>query len=57
VVEVNVDDAYCVVEPGVTYFDMHDYLEKHKLRKHVWIDVPDLGGGSMVGNASERGVG
>lgn len=57
VLDVNVEGAYCLVEPGVTYFDMHNYLEKHDLRKHVWLDVPDLGGGSMVGNAVERGVG
>ncbi|KAF1978120.1 putative D-lactate dehydrogenase [Bimuria novae-zelandiae CBS 107.79] len=57
ILEVNVEGAYAVVEPGVTYFDMHEYLEQHDLRKHVWLDVPDLGGGSIIGNASERGVG
>lgn len=36
---------------------MHKYLEENDLRKHVWLDVLDLGGGSMVGNAVERGVG
>lgn len=36
---------------------MHDYLEERGLREHVWLDVPDLGGGSIIGNACERGVG
>jgi hypothetical protein len=30
---------------------MHEYLEKHNLRDRVWLDVPDLRGGSFIGNA------
>lgn len=57
VLEVNTEGAYAVVEPGVTYFELHEYLEKRGLREKVWLDVPDLGGGSVIGNAVERGVG
>ncbi|KAJ4856787.1 FAD binding domain-containing protein [Trichoderma breve] len=57
VLEVNTEGAYALVEPGVTFFDMHKYLEKNNLREKVWLDVPDLGGGSIIGNALERGVG
>lgn len=57
VLEVNTKDTYAVVEPGVTYFELHEYLEKRGLRDKVWLDVPDLGGGSIIGNAVERGVG
>ncbi|KAK6068101.1 vanillyl-alcohol oxidase [Seiridium cupressi] len=57
VLEVNTDAAYALVEPGVSYFDLHDYLVKNNLREKVWTDVPDLGGGSVMGNALERGVG
>lgn len=39
VLEVNVDGAFALVEPGVTFFDLHEYLEKHNLREKVWIDV------------------
>jgi hypothetical protein len=39
ILEVNTEDAYALVEPGVTYFDLHEYLEKHNLREKVWIDV------------------
>jgi hypothetical protein len=42
---------------GVTFYDMHNYLVEHGLRDKLWLDVPDLGGGSMLGNTLERGVG
>ncbi|RAH82718.1 aryl-alcohol oxidase [Aspergillus japonicus CBS 114.51] len=57
ILEVNVEGAYCIVEPGVTFHDLHNYLVQHNLREKVWIDVPDLGGGSILGNMLERGVG
>ncbi|KAB8073642.1 hypothetical protein BDV29DRAFT_191603 [Aspergillus leporis] len=57
VLEVNAESAYALVEPGVSFFDLHEYLVKHNLRDKVWADVPDLGGGSVIGNTLERGVG
>ena len=57
ILNVDVDGAYALVEPGVTFFDLHDYLVKNKLRDKLWIDTPDLGGGSILGNTIERGVG
>ncbi|KAJ2900243.1 hypothetical protein MKZ38_002525 [Zalerion maritima] len=57
ILEVDVEGAYALVEPGVTYMDMHKHLEETGLLKELWLDVPDLGGGSMIGNAVERGVG
>lgn len=57
VLEVNTEGAFALVEPGVTFADLHEYLEAHNLREKVWLDVPDLGGGSIIGNAIERGVG
>lgn len=45
-----------LVEPGVTYQDIHDYIEANNLP--YWIDVPTVGPiVSMVGNTLERGVG
>ena len=45
-----------MVEPGVTYQQIHDYIEEHNLP--YWIDVPTVGPiVSMVGNTLERGVG
>ena len=57
VLSCDVDGAYMFVEPGVTFFDAYDYLVKNNLRDKLWLDVPDLGGGSIIGNAVERGVG
>jgi hypothetical protein len=37
--------------------DLHNYLVENNLRDKLWIDTPDLGGGSVVGNTIERGVG
>jgi 4-cresol dehydrogenase (hydroxylating) len=55
VLEVNDDHGYAIIEPGVTYFDLHGYLKSIDSRH--WIDVPDLGWGSVLGNATERGRG
>jgi FAD/FMN-containing dehydrogenase len=57
ILKVDVDGAYALVEPGVTYMDLHQYLVDNNLRDKLWIDVPDLGGGSVLGNTTERGVG
>ncbi len=54
---VEIDDArgYAIVEPGVSYFDLYRYIEDHGL--NVWIDTPDPGWGSVIGNALDHGVG
>ena len=57
VLKVDVDGAFALVEPGVTFSDLHNYLVENGLRDKLWIDVPDLGGGSVLGNTLERGVG
>lgn len=55
VLEVDDRRNFCVVEPGVSYFDLYDHVTKHG--KKVIVDVPDPGWGSPVGNALDRGVG
>jgi hypothetical protein len=57
VLECDVDGAYMLVEPGVTFFDAYDDLVKNMLTDKPWLDVPDLGGSSIDGNVVERGVG
>ncbi|OQU99894.1 FAD binding domain-containing protein [Cladophialophora immunda] len=57
ILTVDVEGAYALVEPGVRFSDLHDYLVDNNLRDKLWIDVPDLGGGSVLGNTCERGVG
>ncbi|KAF9876401.1 putative alpha methylacyl-CoA racemase [Colletotrichum karsti] len=57
IIEVNADDCYCLVEPGVTYLQMQKYLNDNGLSDKVWLDSPELGFGSMIGNALDHGVG
>lgn len=45
----------CLLEPGVSYFKLYDEIKKHGYDMRV--DRPDIGGGSILGNALERGVG
>lgn len=54
---IKVDDRLCyaVVEPGVTFFDLFEYIKEHKL--NVWMSVPALGWGSVLGNMLDRGYG
>ncbi len=44
VLEVNEDDAYCLLEPGVTFQGLYDHLVSKGLEDKLWIDMPDLGG-------------
>jgi len=55
ILEVNETNATCLVEPGVSYFDMYRHIREHKLK--LWIDCPDPGWGSLIGNALDRGNG
>ena len=55
VIEVNEANAFALVEPGVSYFDLYRHIQERKLK--VWIDCPDPGWGSVIGNALDRGGG
>jgi (+)-pinoresinol hydroxylase len=55
VLEVDERNAYALVEPGVSYFDLHEHITKAKL--DVWVDPPDPGWGSVIGNALDGGGG
>jgi len=55
ILEVNEDNASCLVEPGVSYFDLYRHVQERGLK--VWVDVPDPGWGSLIGNALDRGGG
>jgi 4-cresol dehydrogenase (hydroxylating) flavoprotein subunit len=56
IIEVNQTLAYALVEPGVTYRQLHDYLIRNGIR--LWLDCTDgPADGSVMGNALERGVG
>lgn len=55
ILEVNVSSGYVVVQPGVSFFQLHAHLTEHQVP--LAMSVPDLGGGSLIGNALERGFG
>jgi (+)-pinoresinol hydroxylase len=55
IIEVNEAGAYCIVEPGVNFFDLYRHIREHKLK--VRMEPPDPGWGSPIGNALEHGVG
>jgi 4-cresol dehydrogenase (hydroxylating) len=55
ILDVNEKHGYCVIEPGVGFFALYNYLRDNKIP--LWMSVPANGWGSVVGNALERGIG
>lgn len=55
VLEVDDKRHFALVEPGVSYLDLYRYIQDRGLK--VWIDCPDPGWGSPIGNSLERGIG
>lgn len=55
ILEINEKHAYVLVEPGVTFFDLYNELQRCGLR--FWTDVPGPGWGSVLGNTIEYGMG
>jgi FAD/FMN-containing dehydrogenase len=55
ILDVNEANAYALVEPGVSYFELYKYIQERGLK--LWIDCPDPGWGSVIGNALDHGCG
>ncbi len=55
ILEVSERNASCLVEPGVSYFDLCRHIEEKGYK--LWVDVPDPGWGSVIGNALDHGGG
>lgn len=55
ILEVSEKQAHCLLEPGVSYFDLFRHLEEKKLP--LWMSVPGNSWGSVIGNALDRGIG
>ncbi|MBT0670833.1 FAD-binding oxidoreductase [Novosphingobium profundi] len=53
--EIDVKRGFCVVEPGVGFYDLYDELAR--LGHPLWMSVPGNAWGSVAGNALERGKG
>jgi 4-cresol dehydrogenase (hydroxylating) flavoprotein subunit len=54
-IEVDRENGVVLVEPGVGFFDLYDYLQNNKIP--LWLSVPGNSWGSVAGNALDRGVG
>lgn len=54
-IEVDAENGVVLVEPGVGFFDLYDYLQTNKIP--LWLSVPGNSWGSVAGNALDRGVG
>ncbi|KAL2272124.1 hypothetical protein FJTKL_08091 [Diaporthe vaccinii] len=57
ILDISAEDYTCLVEPGVSFYALHQALRDRGLEEHMWVDTPDLGGGSIIGNTVDRGVG
>ena len=55
ILEVNERNAFALVEPGVSYFDLYRHIRERGLK--LWIDCPDPGWGSPIGNSLDHGAG
>lgn len=55
ILRIDPDNCSCLVEPGVTYFALYQAIQNAGYP--LFIDCPDVGGGSVLGNAIDRGVG
>jgi 4-cresol dehydrogenase (hydroxylating) flavoprotein subunit len=54
-IDVDRENGVVLVEPGVGFFDLYDYLQTNKIP--LWLSVPGNSWGSVAGNALDRGVG
>ena len=55
IVEVNEEYAYAIVEPGVSFFDLYEEIQRRGL--NLWPSVPAIAWGSVLGNTMDRGFG
>lgn len=56
ILEVDVDQHYAIIEPGVTQRQLYDYLRKHDLPL-LFNVTGSSGDTSIIGNSLDRGVG
>lgn len=54
-IEFDAQMGTVVVEPGVSFYDLYDYIQANNLP--YWLSVPANSWGSVMGNALDRGVG
>jgi 4-cresol dehydrogenase (hydroxylating) len=54
ILEINEELGYAVVEPGVTWTDLYEEITEKGYR--LMLTIPDLGWGSVTGNALDHGI-
>ena len=54
-IEVDVENGTVLLEPGVGFYDLYDYLQTRDIP--LWLSVPGNSWGSVIGNALDRGLG
>jgi 4-cresol dehydrogenase (hydroxylating) flavoprotein subunit len=54
-IEVDVENGTVLLEPGVGFYDLYDYLQTRNIP--LWLSVPGNSWGSVIGNALDRGLG
>ncbi|MEL1251411.1 FAD-binding oxidoreductase [Aurantiacibacter gilvus] len=54
-IEFDEEMGTVLVEPGVGFYDLYDYVQRNNLP--YWLSVPANSWGSVMGNALDRGVG
>ena len=57
IIEINVENAYAVVEPGVSPEMLWAEIERRGLQEHLHMDSASSPYGSLIGNAVDRGAG
>jgi 4-cresol dehydrogenase (hydroxylating) len=55
ILEWDTDLGYCVLEPGVGFFDLYEHLQR--AQAPLWMSVPGNAWGSVLGNALDHGIG
>ncbi|MBC2779126.1 FAD-binding oxidoreductase [Parasphingopyxis marina] len=55
VIDIDEESAFALIEPGVRFFDLYDAIQTSGAK--LWMSVPDLGWGSVIGNTCDHGVG
>ncbi|WP_241657385.1 FAD-binding oxidoreductase [Aurantiacibacter suaedae] len=54
-IEFDAELGTVLLEPGVGFYDLYDYIQKNNLP--YWLSTPGNSWGSVMGNALDRGVG
>jgi (+)-pinoresinol hydroxylase len=55
IIEVNETEAYMIVEPGISFIEMHRHLQS--IGSNLRLSAPQPGWGSPIGNAVDHGHG